>query len=36
MLRFFRKLNNISEFKKKRKYFYQDEQHYCTNLDAGL
>ena len=29
-------LNNISEFKKQRKYFYQDEQLYSTNLDAGL
>ena len=27
-------INNISEFKKKRKYFYQDEQLYSTNLDA--
>ena len=29
-------LNNISEFKKKKKYFYEDEQLYSTNLDAGL
>ena len=28
-------LNNISEFKKKRKYFYLDEHLYSTNLDAG-
>ena len=29
-------LNNISEFEKKRKHFYSDEQLYSTNLDAGL
>ena len=32
----FLSLNNISEFKKEKKYFYQDEQLYSTNLDAGL
>ena len=29
-------LNNISKFKKKTKYFYQDEHLYSTNVDARL
>ena len=29
-------LNNMSEFKMKRKYFYYDEQLLSTNIDAGL
>ena len=29
-------LKNISEFKKKSKCFYQNEQLYSTDLDAGL
>ena len=28
--------NTLSEFKKKKKYFYSDEQLYSINLDTGL